>query len=70
VAWLDDCIEARDRKWARRRSAPTLLVQKDPDRGITDYEVDRLIEWADNLTPSRTGRFARHRSVERVAAHR
>jgi hypothetical protein len=70
VAWLADRIEARDRKWARRRSAPTLLVQNDPDRGITDYEVARLIEWADTLRPSRTGRFARHRSIQRVAAHR
>jgi hypothetical protein len=46
LAWIDDALDEDCRAWAQRRGAPTLLVQTDPSRGLTDAEVARLTAWA------------------------
>jgi HAD domain in Swiss Army Knife RNA repair proteins len=46
LAWVDDCIDAACRAWARTRGAPTLLVQTSPARGLTEREAARLRAWA------------------------
>jgi hypothetical protein len=46
LAWIDDSLDERCTSWAVRRRAPTLLVQTDPAVGITDDDVERLLEWA------------------------
>ena len=70
AAWVDDGLEARHKRWARSRSAPTLLVQTDPHAGISEDQVKLLLEWADGLSPRSRGRFQRRRSTERVVARR
>jgi hypothetical protein len=52
LAWIDDAHDESCRKWARRRSGPTLLVGTEPATGILDEHVDRLEAWA-RLTRSR-----------------
>ncbi len=49
LAWIDDALDEDCREWARRRAAPTLLVQTDPRRGLTDAEVAVLTAWAQEL---------------------
>jgi hypothetical protein len=49
LAWIDDALDEDCRAWARRRAAPTLLVQTDPRRGLTDVEVSVLTAWAREL---------------------
>ena len=49
AAWIDDFIDDECRTWAKRRSAPTLLVETDSAAGITEGDVDRLLDWADRL---------------------
>jgi hypothetical protein len=46
AAWIDDSLDDECREWARARAAPTRLVETDPAVGITDDQVDHLIEWA------------------------
>jgi hypothetical protein len=46
AAWIDDFIDDECREWAERRSAPTLLVQTDSSAGITDEDVELLLDWA------------------------
>jgi hypothetical protein len=46
LAWIDDCIDAACHAWATARAAPTLLVQTDPARGLTEAEAARLRRWA------------------------
>jgi hypothetical protein len=53
VAWIDDAHDEACRSWAAARTAPTLLVTTDPAVGITELEVDRLLDWAGGLTRSR-----------------
>jgi len=45
LAWVDDCIDETCQAWAVERSAPTLLVSTEPDRGLTDSHVDALLSW-------------------------
>ena len=45
LAWVDDCIDETCQAWAVERSAPTLLVSTEPDRGMTDEHVDKLLGW-------------------------
>jgi hypothetical protein len=45
LAWVDDCIDETCQAWAVERSAPTLLVSTEPDRGLTDEHVDALLSW-------------------------
>jgi hypothetical protein len=47
AAWIVDNFDDTCRKWARKRRAPTLLIETDPAVGITDDDVRRLIEFAD-----------------------
>jgi hypothetical protein len=46
LAWIDDSIDEECLDWARRREAPTLIVQTDSPVGITDEHVDELERWA------------------------
>jgi hypothetical protein len=47
AAWVDDNLDRTCWKWAKRRRAPTLLIETDAAVGITDEHVRRLIEFAD-----------------------
>jgi Swiss Army Knife RNA repair-like protein len=49
VAWIDDCLDERCQAWAAARPGPTLLVQTDAARGMTEQEVQRLLAWAGEL---------------------
>jgi hypothetical protein len=49
AAWVDDSIGAGHRRWARRRGAPTLLVNVDSSEGLCEWHVRELIKWADEV---------------------
>jgi hypothetical protein len=49
LAWIDDALDERCQTWARERAAPTLLVQTEPERGLTLREVQLLRDWAQDL---------------------
>jgi hypothetical protein len=49
AAWIDDSLDERCVEWARRRRAPTLLVETESAVGITDEHVDLLLRWAEKL---------------------
>jgi hypothetical protein len=49
LAWIDDSLSADCREWAARRPGPTLLVQTQPDVGMTDDHVRELLAWAASL---------------------
>jgi hypothetical protein len=49
LAWVDDALDDACRSWARARTAPTLLVQTEPQRGLTDGEAALLSGWAREL---------------------
>jgi hypothetical protein len=46
LAWVDDSIDDTCRAWADERSAPTLLVVTDSHEGLTDDQVEALLDWA------------------------
>jgi HAD domain in Swiss Army Knife RNA repair proteins len=46
LAWLDDALNDACHAWAESRAAPTLLVQTDPQRGLTAPEAKQLAGWA------------------------
>jgi hypothetical protein len=46
LAWIDDAFNDACHEWARKRTAPTLLVQTDPQRGLTSSETRQLADWA------------------------
>jgi hypothetical protein len=46
LAWVDDCIDAACHTWAAARGAPTLLVQTQPDVGLTAADAEALARWA------------------------
>jgi hypothetical protein len=46
LAWIDDAFNPACHQWAEQRSAPTLLVQTDPELGLTTEEAQRLEGWA------------------------
>ncbi len=50
LAWIDDSLDRSCYKWARRRDAPTLLVQTDSPVGMTDEHVEQLLRWADEVS--------------------
>lgn len=52
LAWVDDALTDACHEWARARTAPTLLVQTDPKRGLTADETERLAGWARALRPA------------------
>jgi hypothetical protein len=43
VAWVDDRLGAAERRWAKKRQAPTLLVSTDKYEGIVASDVVRLL---------------------------
>ena len=45
LAWVDDCLDDTCHDWAEARSAPTLLVRTEPDRGLLDNHVESLLRW-------------------------
>jgi hypothetical protein len=45
LAWVDDCLDETCHDWAAARSAPTLLVPTEPDRGLLDSHVEALLGW-------------------------
>ncbi len=49
LAWIDDALSPACHEWADARAAPTLLVQTQPDRGLTADEAGQLAEWARGL---------------------
>jgi hypothetical protein len=49
LAWVDDALGPECVAWADARSAPTLLVQTDPARGLSTAEAQRLRSWARSL---------------------
>jgi hypothetical protein len=49
LAWVDDALNEECREWAAARSAPTLLVQTEPELGLTAREARLLEEWAQRL---------------------
>ena len=50
AAWIDDSLDERCQRWARRRRAPTLLIETDSAVGITDEHVEQLLRWADEVS--------------------
>jgi hypothetical protein len=46
LAWVDDSLDASCRKWAAKREAPTLLVQTEPETGLTTAHTETLLAWA------------------------
>ena len=46
LAWVDDCIDTACREWAQARAAPALLVQTQPNIGITTQDAKALAHWA------------------------
>jgi hypothetical protein len=49
LAWIDDAIDVRCRSWALARRGPTLLVESEPNEGITEAHVAQLRAWAIRL---------------------
>jgi len=49
LAWIDDAFNDACHEWAAERTqqgAPTLLVQTEPERGLTAVEAGVLTRWA------------------------
>jgi hypothetical protein len=46
LAWIDDALDQECRAWAQARQAPTLLVQTQPELGLTLREARQLERWA------------------------
>jgi Swiss Army Knife RNA repair-like protein len=49
LAWIDDALNDECHQWAAARAAPTLLVQTEPTRGLTEREALVLEDWARSL---------------------
>jgi hypothetical protein len=49
LAWIDDAFDDACRSWAEDRPAATLLVQTQPERGLTSHEAALLSRWACSL---------------------
>jgi len=49
LAWVDDSLDESCHAWAAKRAAPTLLVPTDSDIGLTEGQVDAMIDWARGL---------------------
>jgi HAD domain in Swiss Army Knife RNA repair proteins len=49
LAWIDDALNEECRAWADARAAPTLLVQTEPEHGLTAAESQLLARWAREL---------------------
>src|ERR1035441_2298514 len=49
LAWIDDAFNPACHQWAHERQAPTLLVQTEPEHGLTTREAQLLARWAQQL---------------------
>ena len=49
LAWVDDSLDESCHAWASSRSAPTLLVPTESQIGLTDAQVDVMLDWAASL---------------------
>ena len=49
AAWIDDSLDDTCRHWAASRPAPTLLVETTSSEGLTEEQVRRLLDWADEV---------------------
>jgi hypothetical protein len=49
LAWIDDALNPACHEWAEARAAPTLLVQTEPEHGLTEREAVLLSGWAAEL---------------------
>jgi hypothetical protein len=49
LAWIDDSMDETCHAWASERDAPTLLVPTLSDVGLTDAQVDAILDWARDL---------------------
>ncbi len=49
LAWVDDALNAACHEWASARPAPTLLVETEPEHGLTEREAELLRGWAEDL---------------------
>jgi len=49
LAWIDDDLNEAVHEWARRRPAPTLIVETEPATGLTQELAERLRTWAQAL---------------------
>jgi len=49
LAWIDDAFNSDCHAWAQERAVPTLLVQTEPEVGLTQREAQRLEAWAQEL---------------------
>jgi len=54
LAWIDDAFNDACHQWAAARQAPTLLVQTEPDEGLTPREAQTLRLWASALARQST----------------
>ena len=46
LAWIDDALDDACRAWAAERPGPTLLVETDPQEGLTARHAEDLRAWA------------------------
>ncbi|HEV2923389.1 MAG TPA: hypothetical protein VGW98_05110 [Solirubrobacteraceae bacterium] len=56
LAWIDDAFNGACHEWAAARATPTLLVQTEPELGLTSREAAQLEEWALELKAQAAGR--------------
>jgi hypothetical protein len=49
LAWIDDSLDESCHAWAAERPAPTLLVPTESEVGLTDAQVDAILDWARTL---------------------
>jgi HAD domain in Swiss Army Knife RNA repair proteins len=50
AAWIDDNIDDACRLWAMYRETPTLLVKTRSAEGLTEGHVQKLLQWADEMS--------------------
>lgn len=58
VAWLDDAFDEPAHRWARTRTAPTLLLDVDSHVGLTYDMVTTLTRRSRSHSPHRHARHA------------
>jgi hypothetical protein len=71
AAWIDDNLDDTCYVWATSRDAPTLLVQTRSATGMTDEHVERLLDWADEVSAHSADALAGpvYQPAERIRAY-
>jgi hypothetical protein len=46
LAWIDDAFNADCHRWAQERTPPTLLVETEPEHGLTATHTRTLVRWS------------------------